>query len=381
MSQLPVNSQTLPLIGMSREQLAFALEDFGLVASGNSESRLEQLWHWLYFRGAPSIDQMAGISPDFRSQLSQHFDVNLPSLVEEQVSEDGTRKWLLRFGSEETDSVEVETVFIPENDRGTLCVSSQVGCSLTCTFCHTGTQKMVRNLTVGEIVGQIIFAKSRLGDFENLATGKTGLAETLDHRAVTNIVMMGMGEPLFNFENVKQALLIAMDDAGLCFSRRRVTLSTSGVVPKIYRTGEEIRCSLAISLHATRDELRDVLVPINRKYPLAELLEACREYPQLSNSRRIVFEYVMLKGVNDTLIDAAELAGLLQGIPSKVNLIPFNKWPGSEYECSDWSSIESFARYLKDHGVTAPIRMPRGRDILAACGQLKSESQRVILKS
>jgi 23S rRNA (adenine2503-C2)-methyltransferase len=300
-----------------------------------------------------------------------------PEIVEEQISNDGTRKWLMRFPPRGAGRpVEVETVYIPEEGRGTLCISSQVGCTLTCTFCHTGTQKLVRNLTAEEILSQLLVARDRLGDFPHKDTPQ-GAIVPAEGRKVTNIVMMGMGEPLYNFDNVKQALLIASDGDGLALSRRRITLSTSGVVPGIVRTGDEIGVMLAISLHAVRDELRDELVPINKKYPLKELLDACRTYPGLSNARRITFEYVMLKGVNDSLSDAKELVRLLKGIPAKINLIPFNPWPGSAYECSDWETIETFADFVNANGYASPIRTPRGRDILAACGQLKSESERM----
>ncbi|MEL7430825.1 MAG: 23S rRNA (adenine(2503)-C(2))-methyltransferase RlmN, partial [Pseudomonadota bacterium] len=265
---------------------------------------------------------------------------------------------------------------IPEEGRGTLCISSQVGCTLTCSFCHTGTQKLVRNLTAGEILAQLLVARDRLGDFPDRDT-PAGAIVPLEGRKVSNIVMMGMGEPLYNFEHVKEALLIASDGDGLSLSKRRITLSTSGVVPFIPRTGEEIGCMLAISLHAVRDDLRDELVPINKKYPLKDLLDACRAYPGLTNARRITFEYVMLKGVNDSLTDAKELVRLLKGIPAKINLIPFNPWPGSNYECSDWEEIERFADFINANGYASPIRTPRGRDILAACGQLKSESERL----
>lgn len=365
-----------PLIGLSREKLADELLSIGVPAN-QTRMRVNQLWNWLYIRGVNHFDAMLNVSKDLRAKLAENYSIAHAEIVEEQVSTDGTRKWLIRFPARGAGApVEVETVYIPESDRGTLCVSSQVGCSLTCTFCHTGTQKMVRNLTAEEILGQIMLARYQLGDFVGMEPDP-GIIAPLDGRKISNVVMMGMGEPLFNFENVKQALLIALDGDGLCFSRRRITLSTSGVVPGIYRTGEEIKVMLAISLHATRDEVRDILVPINKKYPLEKLLEACRAYPGLSNARRITFEYVMLKDVNDSLRDGRELVELLEGIPAKINLIPFNPWPGSEYECSDWKTIERFSAYLHDKGLPAPIRTPRGRDILAACGQLKSESQRV----
>ncbi len=364
---------------MDRAALSETLSRSGVPAKQLS-MRTNQVWHWLYHRGAESFDEMLNLSKDLRATLDQKCAIEMPEIVEEQVSQDGTRKWLLRFPARGSGApVEVESVYIPERDRGTLCVSSQVGCSLTCTFCHTGTQKMVRNLEASEILGQILLARRELGDFEG-HEAPHDLIAPVEGRKLSNIVMMGMGEPLFNFENVKQALLIALDDSGLNFSRRRVTLSTSGVVPNISRTAEEIRCMLAISLHATRDELRDVLVPINRKYPLDKLIHACRQYPSVSGARRITFEYVMLKDVNDSLRDARELIELLDGIPAKVNLIPFNPWPGSEYLCSDEKTIERFSEYLAQRGLMAPVRRPRGRDILAACGQLKSESQRVKLK-
>jgi 23S rRNA (adenine2503-C2)-methyltransferase len=365
-----------PLIGLNREQLGEELQSIGVSAS-QARMRVDQLWHWLYIRGVNDFDEMLNLGKDLRAALKQKYTIGHPEIVEEQISVDGTRKWLLRFPPRGAGApVEVETVYIPETDRGTLCVSSQVGCSLTCTFCHTGTQKMVRNLTAEEILGQIMLARYQLGDFIGMESDPEIIAP-LEGRKISNVVMMGMGEPLFNFENVKQALLIALDNDGLCLSRRRITLSTSGVVPGIYRTGEEVKVMLAISLHATRDELRDVLVPINKKYPLEKLIEACRAYPGLSNARRITFEYVMLKGVNDSLRDARELVELLDGIPAKINLIPFNPWPGTEHECSDWKTIEKFAAYLNAKGLTAPIRTPRGRDILAACGQLKSKSKKV----
>ena len=358
-----MNNSKENLIGLPRKVLREKLAQAG-VAEGQLSMRCSQIWNWIYVRGVSDFAEMLNLSKDLRAELAEKFSIGRPEVVTEQISKDGTRKWLLRF-EPQNQPVEIETVFIPEPDRGTLCVSSQVGCSLTCTFCHTGTQKMVRNLTAGEILAQVLVARDFLGDHP----GEGG-------KAVTNIVMMGMGEPLFNFENVKEALTIALDDDGMAFSRRRITLSTSGVVPAIYRTGEEISVGLAISLHATTNELRDVLVPINKKYPIDELIAACRAYPGISNTRRITFEYVMLDGVNDTIADARRLVMLLKDIPSKINLIPFNPWPGSAYECSSKKQIERFAAYLNDHGYVSPIRRPRGQDIMAACGQLKSDSER-----
>jgi 23S rRNA (adenine2503-C2)-methyltransferase len=360
------------LIGLSRAELAERLADIG-VPPAQRRMRVQQLWHWIYFRGAESFEEMTSISRETRAQLSAHFTVDRPEVVAEQVSSDGTRKWLLRLPS--GDAVErpheVECVYIPETDRGTLCISSQVGCTLNCSFCHTGTQRLVRNLTAGEIAGQVMVARDRLNDWADRESGG---------RLITNVVMMGMGEPLYNFEAVRDALLIVADNEGIGISRRRITLSTSGVVPNIVRAGEEIGVMLAISLHAVRDELRDELVPLNRKYPIAELLQACRDYPGSSNARRITFEYVMLKGVNDSLDDARQLVRLLKGIPAKINLIPFNPWPGTRYECSDWEQIEKFSEYIFNAGYSSPVRTPRGRDILAACGQLKSETEKLSVR-
>jgi 23S rRNA (adenine2503-C2)-methyltransferase len=347
------------LIGLSPEALKAALIAAG-VPEKSARMRTSQLWNWIYVHGAKDFAAMTNLAKDFRKLLEDHFTLERPEIITAQLSNDGTRKWLLRTGP----GIEFETVYIPEEDRGTLCVSSQVGCTLNCRFCHTGTQKLVRNLTPEEILGQIMIAKDALEDWPSTAPG----------RKVTNIVMMGMGEPLYNFDNVKAALAIAMDGDAIALSKRRVTLSTAGVVPMIPRAGEEIGSSLAISLHAVRDEIRDVIVPINKKYPLAELLEACRTYPGASNARRITFEYVMLKGVNDSLAEARELVQLIKGIPAKINLIPFNPWPGAPYECSDWEQIEKFAEIVNRAGYASPVRTPRGRDIMAACGQLKSES-------
>ncbi|WP_249116782.1 23S rRNA (adenine(2503)-C(2))-methyltransferase RlmN [Ciceribacter sp. L1K23] len=369
-------SELPSLIGLDREQLGEALRGCG-VPERQIKMRVSQIWNWLYVRGISDFDAMANVSRDLRDVLKRHFTIARPEIVEEQISNDGTRKWLLRFPPRGAGRpVEVESVYIPEEGRGTLCISSQVGCTLTCSFCHTGTQRLVRNLTAEEILSQLLLARDRLGDFPDRDVPQGAMIPSSD-RKVTNIVMMGMGEPLYNFEEVKKALLIASDGDGLSLSKRRITLSTSGVVPEIYRTGEEIGVMLAISLHAVRDDLRDLLVPINKKYPLKELIEACRNYPGLSNARRITFEYVMLKDVNDSLEDAKGLVQLLKGVPAKINLIPFNPWPGTNYQCSDWAQIEKFADFINAAGYASPIRTPRGRDILAACGQLKSESERM----
>ncbi len=347
------------LIGLDPEAFKAALVDSGVPAK-NAPMRERQLWNWIYVHGAREFAQMSNLAKGFRGELTERFTLSRPEVVTEQISNDGTRKWLLRAGP----GIEFETVFIPEPGRGTLCVSSQVGCTLNCRFCHTGTQKLVRNLSAGEIVGQLMIARDALGDWPS-----TGA-----NRRITNVVMMGMGEPLYNFENVKQALAIVTDGDGLALSKRRVTLSTAGVVPMIARAGAEIGSALAISLHAVRDDVRDVLVPLNKKYPIAELMDACRAYPGLSNARRITFEYVMLKGVNDSLAEARELVRLVRGIPAKINLIPFNPWPGAPYECAEWEQIEKFAEIVNRAGYASPIRTPRGRDIMAACGQLRSES-------
>jgi 23S rRNA (adenine2503-C2)-methyltransferase len=341
--------------------------------------RVRQLWHWIYARGAKDFEAMTSVSKELRASLAQHFTLARPDVVAEQVSVDGTRKWLLRLPSEHPGERphEVECVYIPEADRGTLCLSSQVGCTLTCSFCHTGTQRLVRNLTPGEIVGQIMVARDRMGDWLGAERAKAPGLPTEGDRYVSNIVMMGMGEPLYNFEAVRDALNVAADGEGLSISKRRITLSTSGVVPMIARAGAETGVMLAVSLHAVRDDLRNELVPLNRKYPIAELLEACRNYPGVSNARRITFEYVMLKGVNDSAADAKALVRLLKGIPAKINLIPFNPWPGSKYECSDWDQIEKFSEVVFNAGYASPVRTPRGRDILAACGQLKSATEKL----
>jgi len=366
------------LVGMSRAVLADALGTVG-VPEKQRKMRVQQLWNWIYIRGVTSFDAMTSVSKDLRTALDAHFTVDRPEVVAEQVSQDGTRKWLLRLPGEHQGERphEVECVYIPDSGRATLCVSSQVGCTLTCSFCHTGTQRLVRNLTPGEIVGQVMVARDRLGDWPGAKPPEGAVVPTDGGRFVTNIVMMGMGEPLYNFDAVRDALLVVQDGDGIGISRRRITLSTSGVVPNIARAGAEIGTMLAISLHAVHDDLRDELVPLNRKYRIAELLEACRNYPGVSNAKRITFEYVMLKGVNDSLDDAKRLVKLLKGIPAKINLIPFNPWPGSKYECSDWEQIEKFSEYVFNAGYSSPVRTPRGRDILAACGQLKSATEKL----
>jgi len=347
------------LIGLSAAELAASLVSLGLEPKA-ARMRARQLWNWVYVHGQRDFSTMTNLAKDFRALMADKMSLTRPEIVTEQISEDGTRKWLLKTAP----GIEFETVFIPEEDRGTLCVSSQVGCTLTCRFCHTGTQKLVRNLTPFEIVGQVMIARDALKDWPS----------TKENRRITNVVMMGMGEPLYNFDNVKASLLIVADGDGLALSKRRITLSTAGVVPMIERAGNEIGSALAVSLHAARDEVRDVIVPLNKKYPIAELMAACRTYPGVSNARRITFEYVMLKGVNDSLADARALVKLLSGIPAKINLIPFNPWPGAPYECSEWSVIEKFAEVVNRAGYASPVRTPRGRDIMAACGQLKSAS-------
>jgi 23S rRNA (adenine2503-C2)-methyltransferase len=370
---------TPSLVGLDRAGLGEALAAVGVPAA-QRRMRVQQLWHWLYVRGAQDFDAMTTMSKDLRAALAVRYTLARPDVVAEQVSVDGTRKWLVRLPGEHPGERphEVECVYIPEADRGTLCVSSQVGCTLACTFCHTGTQRLVRNLTAGEIVGQVMLARDRLGDWPGAAAPADGPNPRADGgRFVSNVVMMGMGEPLYNFEAVRDALLVVADGEGLGLSKRRITLSTSGVVPNIARCGAEIGVMLAVSLHAVDDERRDVLVPLNRKYPIARLLDACRSYPGLSNARRITFEYVMLKGVNDSIADAKALVRLLAGIPAKINLIPFNPWPGTAYECSDWDQIERFSEVVFSAGYASPVRTPRGRDILAACGQLKSATEKL----
>ncbi len=345
------------LVGLDRSELAAVLAEIGA-----DPFRARQLWHWIYHRGATDFAEMTSLAKEFRARLAECFVIARPQIAADTLSIDGTRKWLLRF----TDGQEVETVYIPEEDRGTLCVSSQVGCTLTCRFCHTGTQGLVRNLGAAEILGQVMLARDALGEWPSPKDG----------RLLSNIVLMGMGEPLYNYDNVAKALKIVMDHEGISISKRRITLSTAGVAPMIRRVSEELGVNLAVSLHAVTDELRDRLVPLNKKYPIAELLAALRDYPRLSNARRVTFEYVMLKGVNDSPAEARALVKLIAGIPAKINLIPFNPWPGAPFECSDRAAIERFGDIVNAAGYASPIRTPRGRDILAACGQLKSESRR-----
>lgn len=355
------------LVGLTRDAMRATL-----IAAGTPEKqakmRVNQIWQWIYHWGVRDFAQMTNLAKPYRALLADHFVIALPEVVSRQVSADGTRKYLVRIAG----GHEVEVVYIPEEDRGTLCISSQVGCTLTCSFCHTGTQKLVRNLTAGEIVGQIMMARDDLGEWPEPGTG-TG---ENGPRLLSNIVLMGMGEPLYNFDNVRDAMKIAMDGEGIALSRRRITLSTSGVVPEIARCAEEIGCLMAVSFHATTDEVRDKLVPINKRWNIAALLDALREYPRLSNSERITFEYVMLKDVNDSDEDARRLVRLIAGIPAKINLIPFNEWPGAPYERSDWERIERFADIVHKAGYASPIRTPRGEDIMAACGQLKSATER-----
>ena len=366
------------LAGLSRDDMRVELTHIG-VSEKQIRMRVGQLWSWIYVRGAAGFDVMTDLSKELRDALAGHYTLERPEIVTEQISVDGTRKWLLRLPKRGTEAQppEIETVYIPEAGRGTLCISSQVGCTLACTFCHTGKQRLVRNLTAQEIVGQILLARDQIGDWPGAKLAEAGHLLPNTERKITNIVLMGMGEPLYNFDHVKEAMNIAADGEGLSVSKRRITLSTSGIVPEIGRWGAEAGTMLAISLHATNDALRDELVPINRKYPIAELLNACRNYPGLSNAKRITFEYVMLNAVNDSLAEARELVRLLAGIPAKINLIPFNPWPGANYECSDWEQIERFAEVVYRAGYASPVRTPRGRDIFAACGQLRSASVRL----
>ena len=368
------------LAGATRAQIAHALAGLG-IPERERKMRASQLWHWIYHRGAREFSAMRNIARPLLEGLAERHDLARPDIVAEQVSADGTRKWLLRMRPAHRfdKGAEIECVYIPESDRGTLCVSSQVGCTLNCSFCHTGTMPLVRNLTAAEIVGQVLVARDRLGDFPGGEPPKDGglVPSGEGVRAVSNIVFMGMGEPLYNFEGVRDAIAILTDGDGLSLSRRRITVSTSGVVPEMARLGADCGTMLAVSLHATNNPLRDQLVPLNRKYPIEDLLKACRDYPGASNARRITFEYVMLKGVNDSPTEARALVRLLKGLPAKINLIPFNPWPGSAHECSDWAAIERFSDIVFNAGYASPVRTPRGRDILAACGQLKSESEKL----
>src|SRR5271157_71783 len=371
------------LAGATRAEVARALAELG-IAERERKMRVSQLWHWIYHRGARDFSAMRNISRPLLEKLAEGHNLARPQVVAEQLSADGTRKWLLRMPPERPrdKGAEIECVYIPETDRGTLCVSSQVGCTLNCSFCHTGTMPLVRNLTTAEIVGQVLVARDRLGDFPGGAAPRDGLVPSGEGvRAVSNIVFMGMGEPLYNFAAVRDAIAVLTDGDGLSLSRRRITVSTSGVVPEMARLGAECGAMLAVSLHATNNPLRDKLVPLNRKYPIEQLLQACRNYPGASNARRITFEYVMLKGVNDTPAEAKALVRLLKGLPAKINLIPFNPWPGSNFECSDWETIERFSEIVFNAGYASPVRTPRGRDILAACGQLKSESEKLRVRA
>jgi 23S rRNA (adenine2503-C2)-methyltransferase len=352
------------LAGLTRPQLQAALIESGVTGPEKSRMRANQIWRWVHHYGVTDFERMSDIAKETRAALSHAFDLGRPEVVERQVSRDGTRKWLIRFAP----GVEAETVYIPDVGRaGALCVSSQVGCTLNCTFCHTGTQALVRNLTTAEIVAQVQIARD---DLEEWPSPKAD-------RRLSNIVFMGMGEPLYNLDHVADAIEVISDNEGIALSRRRITVSTSGVVPELQALGERTHAMLAISLHATNDALRDVLVPLNKKYPIAELMAAVKAYPGISNARRVTFEYVMLKGVNDSPAEARALVQLMKGVPAKINLIPFNPWPGTDYQCSDGATIEAFAAILNRAGYASPIRTPRGRDILAACGQLKSESEKV----
>ena len=373
------DSAPLRLAGATRAELRRALAETG-TPERELNMRASQLWHWIYHRGAREFSAMRNIARPVLDRLAEGCTLARPEIAAEQLSADGTRKWLLRLAPAHRfdKGAEIECVYIPESDRGTLCVSSQVGCTLNCSFCHTGTMPLVRNLTAAEIVGQVMVARDRLGDFPGGIAPADGLTPKGEGvRAVSNVVFMGMGEPLHNYEAVRDAIAILTDGDGLSLSKRRITVSTSGVVPELTRLGAECGTMLAVSLHATNNALRDTLVPLNRKYPIEALIRACRDYPGASNARRITFEYVMLKGVNDSLAEAKALVRLLKGLPAKINLIPFNPWPGSTFECSDWETIERFSEIVFNAGYASPVRTPRGRDILAACGQLKSESEKL----
>ena len=366
------------LVGLSRPELRDAVAGLG-VPERQQNMRVRQLWKWMYNRGASGFEDMSDLGKDLRGRLIEGHSVARPTIVTMQQSTDGTIKWLLRLA----DGNEIEMVYIPDDDHGALCMSSQVGCTLNCRFCHTGTMPLVRNLTAGEILGQFMLARDCLDDWRNdiprndQGSGGPRNDQGGGPRKVSTIVMMGMGEPLLNYDNVAQALNIVMDGDGIALSRRSITLSTAGLVPAMERCGRDLRVNLAVSLHAVRDEVRDILVPLNRRHPIAELMQACRDYPSANNARRITIEYVMLQEINDSLEDARELVRLLRGLPAKINLIPFNPWPGAPYECSSNNRIPRFARILDDAGYSAPIRTPRGRDIMAACGQLKSESEKI----
>src|SRR5271165_799096 len=375
----PVDPAPVRLAGSTRAEFARALADLD-VPERERNMRVSQLWHWIYHRGATEFSAMRNIARPLLDRLAERCTLGRPTIVAEKVSADGTRKWLLRMPPTHArdKGAEIECVYIPETDRGTLCVSSQVGCTLNCSFCHTGTMPLARNLTTAEIVGQVLVARDRLGDFPGGAAPRDGLVPSGEGvRAVSNVVFMGMGEPLYNFEAVRDAIAVLTDGDGLSLSKRRITVSTSGVVPEMDQLGAECGTMLAVSLHATKNALRDKLVPLNRRYPIERVLQACRGYPGASNARRITFEYVMLKGVNDTPAEAKALVRLLKGVPAKINLIPFNPWPGSPYQCSDWETIERFSEIVFNAGYASPVRTPRGRDILAACGQLKSESEKL----
>ena len=355
----------LNIVGLTRSSLREVLIESG-TPEKQANMRVGQIWQWIYEKGIRDFGKMTNLAKPYRDSLQKNFLISVPKIISKNISKDGTRKYLMRIDG----GHEIETVYIPEENRGTLCISSQVGCTLTCSFCHTGTQRLVRNLTSSEIVGQILVARDDLGEWPTQGIPKT------EPRLLSNVVLMGMGEPLYNFDNVRDAMKIAMDPEGIALSRRRITLSTSGVVPEIAKTAEEIGCQLAISFHATTDEIRDKLVPINKKWNISNLLETLKNYPKVSNSERITFEYVMLKNINDTDEDARRLVKLIKGIPAKINLIPFNEWPGSPFERSDWKQIESFAEIIYRAGYASPIRKPRGEDIMAACGQLKSDTEK-----